>query len=167
MAAVTAMSPFTERGRIEWCQGPGLTPAVAVDLWFLRTFIAACSCTGALTVIGFGLLILVAPSTASTSTTSLGRQQVHWCYAAFLGWRYKGNYSRDWILHLLVSQGCWCWPTMAVPAHCWGCSVWLQPLGKLRDSFLGGAHPHPGVAAGGQGTVCSPLPGTSPGILLK
>lgn len=51
---MTAMAPIYWEGRVEGCQRPGLTPAgspaVAVALQLLRTFLPTYRGTGALTV---------------------------------------------------------------------------------------------------------------------
>lgn len=53
---------------------------------------------------GFGFLILVPPPTASTST-SLGRQQVHWCCAHSRGAEIKGNIPGIEFLTFLCHSG--------------------------------------------------------------
>lgn len=50
-------SPIYSEGKDRRMPVSCLTPAVGTDLWFLRTFLPAYSCTGALTI-GLGLAFI-------------------------------------------------------------------------------------------------------------
>lgn len=146
-----------------------LTPAVGTDLWFLRTFLPAYSCTGALTI-GLGLafifqllLPLLSHLHLWVDNRSTGAMQHSW------GTEIKGSIPgvefSTFLCHseVIAPAGSpWqCQPT--AEAALYGRSLWRN----WECICVRRAHWHPGVASGGQGTMCSPLLSTSQGILLK
>lgn len=123
--------------------------------------ILSSSCTSALTVdlnLAFVFYLLL-PLLPHLQQLWVGSKAVLWWYAAVLGHRGKEKHHRGWILDLPTLQGCncCCWAVTAIPARCWGHSIWLQPLEKLRDYSVWKTPSAPWSCPGGQRTVCSPL----------